>query len=99
MTFTLTVSTQDELLGQTTLKCGSSSNCYIKYKRYYTPVIHELSPPVVYKDSETLLYFDPRSITGLIQDLDTDEMPFINAKIGNVLMDFENSVDFDAYFS
>ena len=31
----------------------------------------------------------------LIVDLASDDMPFINAKIGGVLIDFENSVDFD----
>jgi hypothetical protein len=35
----------------------------------------------------------------LIKDLDTDEFPFINAKIGGNLIDFEFSVDSDTSFS
>jgi hypothetical protein len=62
-------------------------------------MIYELSPPVVYYDSETLIYFDPKSTMSLIKDLPTDEMAFINAKVGGVLMDFENSVDFDFSFN
>jgi hypothetical protein len=95
MTFTLTIDTNDALLGQTKLKCGTTSNCQLRYVRHYTPVVYELAPPVVYHNSETLVYFDPKSTMSLIQDLESDEMPFINVKIGGVLMDFENSVDFD----
>jgi hypothetical protein len=35
----------------------------------------------------------------LIKDLDTDEFPFINAKIGGNLIDFEHSVDSETSFS
>jgi hypothetical protein len=35
----------------------------------------------------------------LIKDLDTDEFPFINAKIGGNLIDFEFSVDSTSSFS
>jgi len=101
MTFTLSISSLDDLLGATKLTCATSgvSNCYISYRQYYTPMIYELAPPVVYYDSEALIYFDPKSTTSLIQDLPTDEMAFINAKVGGVLMDFENSVDFDRGYS
>jgi hypothetical protein len=35
----------------------------------------------------------------LIKDLDTDEFPFINAKIGGNLVDFEFSVDSESTWS
>jgi hypothetical protein len=58
--------------------------------------MYGLAPPVVYEGSETIIYFDPKSTTNLVptDDLLADEMPFINAKIGGSLMDFEDSVDF-----
>jgi hypothetical protein len=99
MTFTLSVSTFDSLLGQSTLRCGNTANCQITYKRAYTPMIYELAPPVVYHDSEVLIYFDPKSTTSLIQDLESDEKAFIFAKVGGFHIDFENSVDFDFTYS
>jgi hypothetical protein len=100
MEFTLSI--QTDVLGTTEeLTCQTSSKCRVRYRRPYTPVVYELVPPVVYKDSETLIYFDPKSTTSLVptSDLTSDEMPFINAKIGGALLDFENSVDFDRTFS
>jgi len=35
------------------------------------------------------LFFNPASTLQLVKDLDTDEIPFINAKIGGNLIDFE----------
>jgi hypothetical protein len=43
----------------------------------------------------TTVNFDPKSITNVLQDLASDEMPFINTKIGNALVDFEGNVDAD----
>ena len=46
-------------------------------------------------NSFTELWYDPRSTTGLVSDLETDEMFFVNAKIGPALLDFEFNVDYD----
>jgi hypothetical protein len=92
MTFTIDIDSNDSLLGQTKLRCYTTSACQLRYVRAYTPVIYELSPPVVYHNAEALVYFDPKSTTSLIKDLESDEMAFINVKIGGVLMDFEDSV-------
>ena len=98
--FVLSIST-DVLGSAAELKCGNGNNCRVRYRRPYTPVIYEINPPVVYQDSETLIYFDPKSTTSLIpaSDLLSDEMAFINAKIGGALLDFEFNVDFEDTYS
>jgi hypothetical protein len=99
LTFTLYLEVDDSVLGTYPLECATASKCRVKYQRQYTPVLFDLSPPVVYFDSETTLIFDPKGTTGLIQDLPSDEMHFINAKIGGALMDFEASVTFESSYS
>jgi len=78
--------------------CETASYCKIKYYRSMTPVIHYLSPQVVYFDMITSINFDPKSVTNAIEDLQQDEMPFINTKIGESLIDFEDNVDYTTYF-
>ena len=46
----------------------------------------------------TTVNFDPKSIHDVIDDLATDEMPFIYTKIGNALIDFEDNVDAESSF-
>jgi hypothetical protein len=48
---------------------------------------------VVYYGSFTEVWFDPKDVPRLITDLASDEMQFINAKIGGSLLDFEFQVD------
>jgi hypothetical protein len=67
--------------------------CKIRYYRSYTPVLYYMSPPVVYFDAITQFTFDPKSTTNTISDLQTDELPFINGKIANALVDFTDNVD------
>jgi len=98
MTFTLTLMADHEL-GPEVLSCGTSSHCRIIYYRAYTPVVYYIQPPIVYYESFTELWFDPRSTANLIQDLANDEMPFINAKIGGAALDFEFNVDYDDSYS
>jgi len=43
----------------------------------------------------TTVNFDPKSITDVLKDLASDEMPFIYTKIGNAHVDFEFNVDAD----
>jgi len=95
MTFELKLLVQDDLIGPQMLSCGAK--CKITYRKMYTPIIHELAPPVVYFESETYLWFDPKSTTNLIVDLPSDDLPFINSKIGGSMIDFEFNVDFDTY--
>jgi hypothetical protein len=45
------------------------------------------------------MWFDPKSTNSLIEDLAEDEMAFINAKVGNQLIDFEETVTSEDTFS
>ena len=57
-----------------------------------TPVLKYISPPVVYQDAEIELTFDPKSIMNKIKDVASDDMPFVQAKIGLANINFENYV-------
>jgi hypothetical protein len=46
--------------------CSNLSKCMIKFRRYYTPILHHLSPQVVYYDMMTTVNFDPKSITDVL---------------------------------
>jgi len=98
MTFTLSVISNDEL-GEETLECSTASKCKIVFYRAYTPVLYYIAPPVVYYQSFTEFWFDPRGTANLIKDLENDEMPFINAKIGESNVDFEDLIDYDDTYS
>jgi len=82
-----------------TLTCAIKNNCKIVFRRAYTPTIFYIAPRVTYYESYTELWFDPASTMGLIEDLDTDELPFINAKVGGNLLDFEDTADSESRFS
>lgn len=75
--------------------CLEEKRCKIYFKREYSPVLYYISPQVVYYESLTQINFDAKSTMNLIKDLKTDELPFINTKIDNSLMDFEFHVDYD----
>ena len=98
MTFHLSVMANHDL-EPVELTCGTQSRCKIVYYRSYTPVIHYISPRVIYHESYADFWFDPKSTTNLIQGLSTDEMPFINARVSKALIDFEFNVDHDTWFS
>jgi hypothetical protein len=98
MTFTLSVVADNEL-GPETLTCSSASKCKITYRRHYTPVLYYIKPPIVYYESYVEMWFDPRSTANLVSDLESDEMRFINGKVGPALLDFEFKVDDTTSFS
>jgi hypothetical protein len=82
MTFYLSIIAEDPDLGPVPLECNVRSKCILQFRKSYTPVIYYISPQVVYYGSYTEMIFDPKHTTTLISNLDTDEMLFINAKIG-----------------
>ena len=82
-----------------TLKCVDDNNCKIVFYKTYTPRMHYLSPPVVYLDSFTQLWFDPKYAAGLQTDLKENEMAFVSARIGPSVMDFENTVTSEDTFT
>jgi hypothetical protein len=61
----------------------------------YTPVVFHLAPPVLYYESYTEVWYDPKSTTHLIRDLKSDEMAFVNTEIGGSKLDFEQFVDYE----
>ena len=82
-----------------TLECAQKSNCKLVYRRAYTPTIFHLAPRVTYYESYTEVWFDPASTLNLIEDLDSDELPFINSKLGDNLIDFEFGASSESYYS
>lgn len=46
----------------------------------------------------TEVIFNPKTVTSLIEDLSSDEMPFINVRIGGNQIDFEYNVDYETSF-
>mmetsp|Transcript_20884 Transcript_20884/g.32255 ORF Transcript_20884/g.32255 Transcript_20884/m.32255 type:complete len:123 (+) Transcript_20884:484-852(+) len=99
LTFQLTLSVSG--MKTSPMTCKSSTNCRVVYKRAYTPVFHYLSPRVLYDGVLTDVWFDPKSISSLIDydSLETDEKPFINFKLDESLLDFEDRVTYESRFS
>lgn len=92
MTFTLSLVVPSEF-GPVTVECAVAANCKIVYQKQYTPIVYYLSPPVVYKGAEADIWFNAKATPNLIADLATDDLPFINTKIENALMDFDGIID------
>jgi len=81
------------------LNCKSQNNCRLVFQRHYTPVLRYITPPVVYQDAEIELVFDPKSIMNRIKDVASDDLPFVQAKIGLANIDFADYVNYDRRFS
>jgi len=99
MTFDVFLFVNHDLYDPFESKCTSASKCVMTFRRSHTPIVYEVRPPVVYFDSVTSLWFDPKNTVDLITDLPKDEMHFINAKLGGSLMDFETFVDYDHQYN
>ena len=103
MSFDVFVQASDELSdeGFNKLQCKESNiaSCRIYFKKDYTPVIYGLEPPVVYYGSRTNLWFDPKATMGVIKDLIEEQKPFINAKVGGALIDFDDFVTFETSYA
>jgi hypothetical protein len=97
LTFTVSVMANHDL-ESVPLACRVESNCRLRYNRNYSPVLHYLSPPVVYNEAMVDLWFDPKNTHGLITGLSVDEMLFINARVSGGLIDFESFVDSETWF-
>lgn len=98
MNFIVSVMAPDEP-SMHNLHCKNENRCKLTYQRDYTPTIYFISPRVTYFESVTEVWFNPHNTMSLIEDLDGDELPFINAKIGGNLIDFEDRVDSSTAFS
>jgi len=77
------------------LACGSLSNCQVYFKKTYTPVIYYFSP-VMYNDKVIEIWFNPKNTMNLIQALEDDEKPFINAKVNESHVNFHDLVTYES---
>ena len=80
------------------LKCGPKKapewwNCKIRYLRDQTPVVYFITPPVVYYEATTEVWFDQKNTMSYIKNLESDEKPFVKTEIGGSKLDFEFNVD------
>ena len=98
MNFIVSVHAPDEP-SMNILSCYNEAPCKLVYQRDYTPTIFFISPRVTYFESLTEVWFNPQNTMTLIEDLDGDELPFINAKIGGNQIDFEDRVNSETVFS
>ena len=101
MEFTLQIKATDENSedGVSTLICKTEAYCKITFRKFYTPVLQGLEPPVVYFGSKTRLWFDPKAVPTLITDLKDEQKLFVYAKVGGSLIDFEDTVSFETTFN
>jgi hypothetical protein len=93
MKFFLKIKTTDPELGLVALECLNVWHCEVVYKRSHSPTLYYIQPPVVYYESTTEVWFDPKGTMGIVGDLASDDFPFINARVGGSLLDFEFKVD------
>jgi len=77
------------------LNCKSESKCRLVYRREYTTVLKYIIPSVVYQSAEIELVFDPKSVMNRVKDVASDDLPFVQAKIGLANIDFEGYVRSD----
>ena len=61
--------------------------------------MYYLSPPVIYYDSFTELWFDPKHTQNIMKNLKSDEIMFVNTEIGGSKLDFEGMIDYTTTFS
>lgn len=80
------------------MECKVESHCLIRYHRSYTPVVFYINPPVIYYESFTEIWFDPKQTVALAKNLKSDEMAFVNTEIAKSKLDFEFTVDYDKHF-
>jgi hypothetical protein len=77
------------------LNCKNTNKCRLVYHRHLTPILKYIVPPVVYQEAEVELIFDPKSVMNRIKDVASDDLPFVQAKIGLANINFEGYVASD----
>lgn len=68
------------------------ARCTITYQKTFSPVLYFINPQVVYNGAEVDFHFDPKN-KFIYDDQLEERKPFVNAKIGNALIDFDGYVD------
>ena len=96
--FYVVVKAPDVFGEQQSMTCQRTANCLIRFLRSHTPVVFYLNPPVIYYEAQTEMFFDTKGVMGKIQNLETDEMAFVNTEVGGSKLDYEFQVDSDTSF-
>jgi hypothetical protein len=58
--FYITVKAPDVFGEEQTLSCKNREFCKIRFLKAYTPVVFYISPPVIYYEASTEVWFDPK---------------------------------------
>jgi hypothetical protein len=93
MKFELSIQRNDHFGEPVEMKCKETWRCLLTFKKHFTPILLALNPPIVYKNSMTEFWFNPKSTANLMENLEAEDLPFVNAKINGALVDFEGQVD------
>ena len=96
--FYISVKAPDVFGEEQHMQCQTWSRCLVRFMRSYTPVVYYLTPPVIYYEAVTELWFDPMYTLSKLQNLQQDEMIFVNTEIGGSKLDYEFWVDYDTTF-
>lgn len=96
VTYDLSLLDFNNVLQQTKiLKCLQPTPevwCQIKYSRAYTPILHYISPQVVYSDSLFQFIVDPRASQDM-RSSTLPEFPWIEVRLDGYGVDFEGFVE------
>ena len=76
-----------------TLGCESSASCRIRYKRDWTPVLHDVVPNVVYAGQRVDFWFDVRDVHST-DITPADYFPIEDLRIGNKNCDWNGLMDY-----
>jgi len=75
-------------------KPALDSYCRITYSRWYTPILHYISPAVVYSDSEIAFWIDPRGAQDK-KSTTLPELPWTEVRLNGYGVDFEGFIEED----
>jgi hypothetical protein len=88
MQFVIKIQNRDSNGKTRILTCAKESRCTLTYHKGYTPVLYYINPPVVYQGVYTDFWFNPKNVPAVTTIMKSDDLPFVNAKIGNALVNF-----------
>ena len=74
------------------------SLCSITYHRAYTPILHIISPPVIYSDSIVQFFIDPRN-SQQMKSLSLPEFPWVEVRFNGYGVEFEAFVQENGYLT
>ncbi len=98
VTYDLSVLDYDAVIQQVkNLKCMTPAlpqHCQITYSRYFTPILHYISPAVVYSGSDIAFFLDPRGAQDK-KSTTLPEFPWTEVHLNGFGVDFEGFIEED----